>query len=462
MGHGPMQYMRQFKAFACDYEYYLTLSDKPQSVCLTERQMYILSVWNSYTPWMTRWYNTEDVAAPQLALIAAEIEDLLMCGCGVPAPSNTDYFSTINYINNTQTTYNDVYNTWNDNGQSVVSIAPNLDFDTGDPVNISKLICAAVELLVKSIMAQARGISVQTQQQNESLTSQIGTALGGLSTAGGIAIGIGGLGAAVVAFFGGPWMLLGLALGAVGLSVYNAIAQADTALFDNTLAIDHVICSIQQNLDDKQVTRATFAGALVPLGYAPGTPEAQIAGILQPFFNDLNVYLQFMSLGNQLYGQVSSFAEMPDCGCAPGPWCRHYDYAHDLNTIFTPTGSAGDQALWQDNMWKANTALIPARITLKADLGADYSLTEVQVIYNGTNAVGDANAVYWFYEFFAGVIDTDPFTQNVRLFGTPLPMARFDLDTISSLSATAVPITVGITDIYIRGIGPEPESGEPC
>lgn len=313
--HGPFKWMSNFKAFAVDYEYYLSLSDEPQSICLTERQMYVLSVQNSYTYWLTRWYNTDDITQKTVQFIAAEIEQALMCGCGIPMPTSTDYFSTINYVNNTTAIYNDTFNTWNEGGQTVISIAPNLDFDTGDPVNISKLVCAAVELLVKSIMAQAKQMKTQTQAQNENMTSQIGTAMAGLATAGGIASQIGGIGASAVSLFGGPWMLLGLALGAVGLAIYNAVAQADTALFDDKTAIDHVICSIQKNLDNAQVTRDAFAGSLVPLGYGSGTPEAQIAAILQPFFSDLNTYLQFMTFGNQLYGQVSSFAAMPDCGC---------------------------------------------------------------------------------------------------------------------------------------------------
>lgn len=457
MGHGPMQYMRDFKAFACDFEYYLSLSNEPVSVCLTERQMYILSVWNSYTPWMTRWYNTEDTSSAQLALIAAEIEDLLMCGCGVPVPSLTDIYNTTNYVNTTNAVYNETYNTWNDNGQTVVSIAPNLDFDTGDPVNISKLVCFAIEALIRAALAQAQQVNNGTAAQSVNMTNQIAAAMAGLATAGGLATGIGGAAAGVVAFFGGPWMLLGLALGGVGLHIATLFMGADNSLFQNTTAIDNVICNAQANLDNKQITRAAFQAALTPLGYGPGTPEAQLAALIQPYLDDLNVYLQFLSQGNVLYDAVT-FADLPDCDCSA--WCRHLDAAHGLGTFFVATGGLGPQALWNGSQWGPNNALINSRITLEADMGATYNLTSMRYKFSGTNAVGDLNSVVWLNYPFAGVVDIAPWTANTLLVAT-VSQQKFNIDIESSFD-TSVPITVGLTDVYVYGTGPEPSWGEPC
>lgn len=316
MGHGDLKNMRDFKAVAIDYAYYLTLSDEPVSVCLTERQMYVLSVQNTYTAWLTRWYNTEDISQKVVQLIAAEIEDLLMCGCGVPALTPTDTFNTITYVNNTTEIYNETYNTWNDNGQTVYSIAPNLDFDTGDPVDISKMICAAVELLIRSILAEGKTINESTAAQNTNLLNVISSAMSGLATAAGAAALIEGFAAGALAFLGGPWMVLGLALGAVGLKIATLFMGADNSLFENEEAIANVICAIQTNLDNAQVDRAAFAGALTPNDFGPGSPEAQLAALIQPFLDDLDTYLQFMVAGNGLYSKVN-FAVMPDCGCTP-------------------------------------------------------------------------------------------------------------------------------------------------
>jgi len=314
-GHGDLKNMRDFKAVAVDYAYYLTLSDEPVSVCLTERQMYVLSVQNTYTAWLTRWYNTEDISQKVVQLIAAEIEDLLMCGCGVPALTPTDVFNTTNYVNNTTEIYNNTQNTWYEGDQTVFSIAPNLDFDTGDPVDISKMVCAAVELLVRSILAEGKTINEATAATNTNLLNVISSAMSGLATAAGAAALIEGFAASALAFLAGPWMVLGLALGAVGLKIATLFMGADNSLFENEEAIANVICAMQQNLDNKQVDRAAFAGALTPNDFGPGSPEAQLAALIQPFLDDLDTYLQFMVAGNGLYSKVN-FAVMPDCGCA--------------------------------------------------------------------------------------------------------------------------------------------------
>lgn len=313
--HPPLKWMSNFKAVAIDYEFYLSLSDEPQQVCLTERQMYVLSVQNTYTYWLTRWYNTDDITQKTVEFIAAEIDGLLvMCNCGVPALTPTDVFNTINYVNNTTEIYNNTQNTWYEGDETVYSIAPNLDFDTGDPVNISKLICAAIDTLVRSILAQGQTMNGQTAAQNSNLLNVISSAMAGLATAGSIAALIEGVGAAAVALFGGPWMLLGLALGAVGLKIATLFMGADNSLFENEDAIAKVICQMQKNLDNAQVDRAAFMGALSPNTFTPGSAEAQLADLIQPFLDDLDTYLQFMVFGNQLYSTVT-FAEMPDCGC---------------------------------------------------------------------------------------------------------------------------------------------------
>ena len=54
MGHGDLRDMRNFKAVAADYAYYLTLSDEGRLYCLTDRQVYILLVQCEYIGWLTR------------------------------------------------------------------------------------------------------------------------------------------------------------------------------------------------------------------------------------------------------------------------------------------------------------------------------------------------------------------------------------------------------------------------
>lgn len=328
MGHGNLRNMVNFKAVAIDYAYYLSLSDQPVSICITPRQMYVLSVQNTYTAWLTRWYNTEDITQTTVQYIAAEIEELLMCGCGVPAPTLTDRLNSITYNNTTSTTYQNTENTWNAGGQTVSSIAPNLDWDTGDPVDIAKVTCSAIRNILNAIMAQGKTMNGQTLEQNKDLVGGLGAAMGGLATAGGAALAAGGVAAAAVGFFGGPYLILGLALGAVGTGIATLFMSADNSLFENTEAIDKVACAMITNTGDGSMTRSKFQGALSPNDFAPGSPEAQIAAMVQPFLDDLNVYLQFMVTGNQLY-DAADIAALPDCGCEPDLTC--YDFKTGKN-----------------------------------------------------------------------------------------------------------------------------------
>lgn len=358
MGHGPLKNMRDFKAVAVDYEYYLTLSDDPVSVCLTERQMYVLSVQNTYTAWLTRWYNTDDINQNVVVAIAAEIEALLMCGCGIPQPTITDRLNTITYNNSTTTIYENTENTWNAGGQTVISIAPNLDWDTGDPIDIAKLTCAAIRNLLNAIAAQGKQMNQQTADQNKDQVNLVSSALAGLSTAGSAALVVGGGAAAVVGFFGSPWVVLGLALGAVGAKVATLFMGAPATLFDDTEALEKVACAMINNTGDGSMTREKFQAALTPNDFAPGSPEAQLAAMIQPYLDDLTVYLQFMSLGNQLY-EVSDFALLPDCGCEPDEIC--YDFTTGQH------GFSGDAYIPGEGY--SRRVANPARLLIGADLG---------------------------------------------------------------------------------------------
>jgi len=327
--HMPFQYMRQFKAFAADFEYYLSLSDKPVSVCLTERQMYILSVWNSYTPWITRWYNTDDASIAGLKAIAAEIEDLLMCGCGVPEPSFTDRLNSQVYITNTATTYETTYNTWNDAGQTVVSIAPDLDYSSGVPGDIDKLLCLALEMLLVAIVEAAKANKSGTEQDNRDMVKNLGNVFGALATAGGVATAAGGAAAAFVGFLGGPYLILGLALSAVGLAVANLIWTTDLSVFNDQTAIDDVKCTLVNNIIGNTPSRPVFQAGLSPNDFASGSNAEKLAAIVQPYLDDLDTYLQWLATAQGLY-EVANFGLLPDCGCIPpieGLWAIFPGYA---------------------------------------------------------------------------------------------------------------------------------------
>jgi len=310
--HMPFKYMGQFKAVAADYEYYLSLSNEPRAVCLTERQMYIMQVWNTYTPWMTRWYNTEDTSEAELRSIAAEIESILMCSCGIPEPSITDRFNSTTYITNTSNSYTETYNTWNTSGQTVSSIAPDLDYDTGDPGNITKAQCLAIEMILDAIIEAAKANKQQLDQPNRDMVKNLGNTLGALGAAGGAAIGVGGAAAAFVGFLGGPYLVLGLALAAVGLGIANLIWTTDLSVFMDEEARQAVLCCMWDNMNGQTLTRDRFQGG-VSCGDLTGN-AATLATIVQAYLDDLDTYLNFLVTTQGIY-EVADFGVLPECGC---------------------------------------------------------------------------------------------------------------------------------------------------
>lgn len=150
------------------------------------------------------------------------------------------------------------------------------------------------------------------------------------------------------------------------------------------------------------------------------------------------------------------------CDDCNNTWCRHLDDAHDLGTLFVGTGGLGAQALYYGGKWHSNPSLIPSRISLELDMLDQYDLTSIRIVFDGPNEESVGNYVAWYHHHFGGAIDSDVFTEDVTLYALPFVNARkFDIDVVSSFGPE-VPITVGITDIYITGINKRPDWGEPC
>ncbi len=399
-----MRYMGNFKAVAADYEYYLTLSDEPQSVCLTERQMYILSVWNTYTPWMTRWYNTEDTSEAQLQLIAAELEDLLMCGCGVPEPSITDRFNTNNWISETSEFYDTVYNTWNDNDQTIISIAPNLDWDTGSHPDINKLFCLAFKMLVVSLTQTAASQATQNAAGKRDIVKATGAAMGGVAAAGGLATAAGGIGASLVALAGGPFTLFCLAIAGVAVGVSTLFIQADNTAMNDQDAIEAVANTMYCNTKGAPMTQPAFAGSLVPNEFVEGSNEAKIAAVVSPFIQDVTVYLQFLTIMNQYYDAVD-FGVMPECDDCPEPEAQL-----TLTTLggwehWVPTFIEMDDDGYE--VWEIVRALNTGYGTaLIVDLHHSFKFMSEEFIFGGwTNQVA--------YQTYPGGVWTENFSNHI-------------------------------------------------
>ena len=147
--------------------------------------------------------------------------------------------------------------------------------------------------------------------------------------------------------------------------------------------------------------------------------------------------------------------------CPDITWCRSY-VGGDLQSLGTPSGGLGAQAEWTGTGWGANDAVIPARITIECDLGSDVTITSVEIIFSGENADGDTDTVTIYTEDFIVSLGSDEFTQDTTIDVTNTGLQIFEIDTVSSFSPTAVPITVEIVEIIVRGIGTAPTSGTEC
>lgn len=248
-----------------------------------------------------------------------------MCCCEGETPS--ERFTLNEYMTDTNTFYDDTYNTWNTAGQTVISIAPNMDRATGDPANIDKVICSNISILLKTIIDNAIAYKKASTQDKKDMHKNLANVLAALAAAGGAAIAAGGILAAGMAFLGGPLTLFGLAMAAIGLYIANILDTTDLSVFQDADAVELVRCTLAGNLPGAQLTRSRFMGGLSPNHFPAGGNAEKLAAIVQPYLDDINVYLQFLITANGLYDAVD-MGSLPDCeDCPPVETC--YDFTID-------------------------------------------------------------------------------------------------------------------------------------
>lgn len=374
--HGPLKWMAQFKSVAIDYEYYLTLSDKPISVCLSERQMYVLSVQNTYTSWLTRWYNTDDINKTIVGLIAAEIEDILMCGCGITVPSITDIINSNNYTSSTSNSYIENNAIYQADGGQLTTIAPNMTYAAGIPADIDKILCFGYDMMLQTIIDQGKGIAQLGGEQSQDLVRQIGIAMAGLAAAGSLALSAGGFAATIVAVIGGPWALLGLAIGGIATGIASLFITADVSLFEDQEAIDLVLCTMRTNSLGNEPTFATFSGLLTPNSFAVGGNAEKLAALVQPFLSSIDFYLQFMVSMSGLYATPLLIA-LPECDTCAERQSFVYDFLIDeqgwtdgaFGSVYTATTGWGPNSF---ATWSLFIASVP------------FTVYEVEVLFDAT------------------------------------------------------------------------------
>ncbi len=362
------------------------------------------------------------------AIYEAQRSKSMCCGCD---PSISDRFAANTYMTETNAAYEDTFETWDAAGQTVVSIAPNLDFATGDPTSIDKVMCSSVSILLSTIMQSAIAYKRATAQEKKDIQKNLADVFAALAAAGGAAIAAGGILAAGMAFLGGPLTVFGLAMAAVGLFVANVVETVDLSVLQDTEAIELIRCTLAQNIMGETLTRSRFQGALSPNHFPVGGNAEKLAAIVQPYLDDLTVYLQFLVTGNGLYDAVD-LGELPECDvCPPIETC--YEFTEDNQGWI-----AVDNATYTDTVGWAATA--SGQFQLQNG-NHTQGANAVKITFNNGFFDGSND----FHKFF--VVLSDYGGGNSQGFGTgagPLLVAPGGSITLTSTGAAWVGLNVQI------------------
>lgn len=300
-GHGPFQYMKQFKAVAADYAYYLSLSDEGQLYCLSERQVYAIMVQLTYVGWLTRWYNTEDITQTTVEYIQSDIMEALMSCVDVTVLVNQAELNLVRDTTNqqlqSQALRDILEERYDGDPTSINPDAPTTDFgSSGDRFDA---LCAGLMAFVYQF-ARFQSDSVRAGQ------------IGGLAAVALVALLlIPGLN---IFFIVGASIAVLLGLGTIGVTTEVAIA----ALTD-TAALDAVVCCMRENLKDQSVSEANWLTALDGCAFDVGSHEQIVSDFLTACLADN--YLTILNILGQAYVGVIDGEALPECPCAPpDPW----------------------------------------------------------------------------------------------------------------------------------------------
>jgi len=345
MGHGDLRDMRNFKAVAADYAYYLTLEDTGRLYCLSDRQVYILLVQCEYIGWLTRWYNTEDINQTVVQLIQADVMEALMSCVDISILVDQGKLNVTRNVQQQQIQSQQLRDGYAEeytgDPTSINPDAPTTNFgNIGDRYDA---LCAALMAFVYQF---AKG------QIEAIIAGDIGAfALMGLAAA----LLIPGLnlffiaGAAIALIAGG---------GIIGVTT----AVACEALGDAT-ALDNVVCFMRTTLASQSVSEANWSACLDSYPFSVGSHEAIICDFIKPTLSDN--YLTILDMLGQAYSGTINGEPLPECPCEEpaGVWriWTELDPAYNFGEIIEQTA---DTILVEAG---ANTDGV-YRVVLKADL----------------------------------------------------------------------------------------------
>jgi hypothetical protein len=292
----PFEHMRQFKAIAMDYEYYLTLGDEGQLYCLSDRQIYILLAQMDYVGWLTRWYNTADITQTTVKLIQSDLMESLMSCVDVSILVDQGKLNTTRNVQQQQIQSQQLRDGYAEEYDgSPTSINPNAPTgDFGSTGDRADALCAGLMAFVYQF----------AKAQIEALVA--GDVAAFALLAGAALLLIPGLN---LFFIAGASLALLAGGGIIGVTTGVAIA----ALSDTT-ALNNVVCFMRDTLKAQSVSEANWAACLDTYPWEPGSNEAIIVDFIKPTL--ATNYLGMLDMLGQAYSGTINGEPLPLCPCA--------------------------------------------------------------------------------------------------------------------------------------------------
>jgi len=357
-GHGPLQWMGNFKAVQADYEYYLSLENVGRLYCLTDRQVYVLMVQLEYVGWLTRWYNTDDITQTTVGYIQSELMERLMSCVDIQVLIDQ---ASLNLVNDTtdqqiqsQALRDILDERYDGTPTSINPNAPTTNFGaSGDRYDA---LCAGLMAFVYQF-ARSQADSVRAGQ------------IGGLAAVALVAaLLIPGLN---FFFLVGASIAVLAGLGTIGVTTETAIA----ALTDKT-ALDAVVCYMRDQLSGLAVTETNWNACLDTYPFAVGSHEAIVADFIKACL-PAN-YLTILNILGQAYTGVINGDPVPECPCGPSACPPEGDFTTGQHGWTSATGS-NDYTRYHPGQGFGRGDTFPNRIGIRANLDVSGASRTIQI-----------------------------------------------------------------------------------
>jgi len=241
--------------------------------------------------------------------------------------------------------------------------------------------------------------------------------------------------------------------------------RCDISLFENETIRDQIKCIAYNYLKGQTPTRERFQACLdfeVLTGDAGTLKE-----LIRAYFQDLDIYIQFMKVCNELYNVASM---LPACPCDVSGWFHPFSFLSNngnwttkTDTLNRPYAQYNSGAGWG----RYNNAITQSRLGIVTQ-PITTTITRCKVFFsrtytlqsNGTCGLAVMNdriytAFAWATIFTQGQTITD-----IDYTGTPINLVnqRFHvgMGNSSTQNGTAFPLDLNIVAVHLYGNGTNP------